>query len=658
MTSDAAAPLSPGHELGGFLIEAVLGQSAGGTSYLARDPRGQQAMTIKTVSVAQDETYQALRAYVQRASQVQHRNLARVFGVGREGNMAFVVMEYVDGQSLAATLAQRRAQSDPFGKQTAFNILAHLCGGIQALHAIDVHGVLTPENVYVTRNGRFKITNLAYGRYVAEQLYAQGRGMIHESGFVAPEVRQDPSRLSPSSDIFSLAMLAAELLSPQPLHALSADTRRAALEIGAQLGPATFAVLERALSLDPAARPTDAGELREQLHVLTDDPEARRGGEAVTPVNPMPAITAAQAPMLGDGEEVMAAALPSLDLEPDPSVMVPSLPTVIQEEERRKAQAEEDDPFAAAARALGGPRAGGGGAEDTGEKRYLVSRNGLDYGPYSGQEVLAQLHRDEINEHTAIMDRVTQFRTPLGEMAEFFDAVREYIPKREARRRREAETRAQRIQTAKKAGKWTGVVGAVAALAIFGVWLSWWLFVRPKPAALPAEQMIASLGESYRMEPPPREFAQIALDADLVKDLFAEADPAAPKSGGRRPGIGARRAGAGGAGGDDDENITTLDLDSEGGTDHVLTDGEVQSTVRRHSGALGGCLREELKRNPGFKGVSIQFFIKPTGTTGGVKIDGGGSGALDACLKGHVRNMKFPQHGGFNRGVTLPFYIK
>jgi hypothetical protein len=359
-------------------------------------------------------------------------------------------------------------------------------------------------------------------------------------------------------------------------------------------------------------------------------------------------------------------AIPSLDLEPDPSMLAMSQVQQIEDEINAQPGSvqpseDEEDPFAAAARALGGPRTGELStlAGDTsGEKRYLVARDGLDYGPYTGQEVLAQLYKDEITEHTSIMDRLSQLRTPLGEMPEFFDAVREYIPRREERRRLEAETRAARIQTAKKAGKWTGVVGAVAALAIFGVWLVWFYYIRPQPEPLPSEQLVASLGQEYRMAPPPREFAQIALDDDLVKQLFAPDEPAAKA--GRRRGVGRRRPGGGGAGlgPDDEENISELDLGADGGSTHILTDAEVQSTVRRKAGALGACMRAEIKRNPNFKGVSIKFFIKATGTTGGVKIIGGGSGTLAQCLKGHVRTMKFPRHGGLNRGVTLPFFIQ
>ncbi|MEM1198561.1 MAG: hypothetical protein AAGI06_04555, partial [Pseudomonadota bacterium] len=54
-----------------------------------------------------------------------------------------------------------------------------------------------------------------------------------------------------------------------------------------------------------------------------------------------------------------------------------------------------------------------------------------------------------------------------------------------------------------------------------------------------------------------------------------------------------------------------------------------------------------------FKGVTVQFFIKPSGTTGGVKIVEGryNSTPVGNCLKGKFRAMRFPKHGGLNKGV-------
>ena len=57
---------------------------------------------------------------------------------------------------------------------------------------------------------------------------------------------------------------------------------------------------------------------------------------------------------------------------------------------------------------------------------------------------------------------------------------------------------------------------------------------------------------------------------------------------------------------------------------------------------------------------AVQFFIRPSGTTGGVKIKEGkyASKPVGQCLVSRFRSMKFPSHGGFNKGVTFPLLVQ
>jgi hypothetical protein len=100
-------------------------------------------------------------------------------------------------------------------------------------------------------------------------------------------------------------------------------------------------------------------------------------------------------------------------------------------------------------------------------------------------------------------------------------------------------------------------------------------------------------------------------------------------------------------------------LSSKSGTDHILSDEEVEDVILINFGALRTCVLKELDSNPRFRGVNVQFFIRPSGTTGGVKIKEKKlrNRPIAACLIGRFRNMKFPKHGGLNRGVTYPLTV-
>ena len=91
-----------------------------------------------------------------------------------------------------------------------------------------------------------------------------------------------------------------------------------------------------------------------------------------------------------------------------------------------------------------------------------------------------------------------------------------------------------------------------------------------------------------------------------------------------------------------------------------MDDGEVNEVILGQWGSLRRCVMKEFQTNPNFKGVTVQFFIRPSGTTGGVKIKEGqyASKPVGQCLVSRFRSMKFPSHGGFNKGVTFPLLVQ
>ena len=638
---------------GQFEVLEVLGATPGGTSFKVKAQKTDKIMVLKTVHAGADHdaVYAELREPLKTAAALKHKNVVQVYGLGRDEDIVFVIMELMTGRTLTRHMAERRSHGEVFNPKGVFNILAHVCNGLAAIHEHSAHGALTPGHVYVSDSGRMKVGNVVYGHAVARGLYPDGLGAFHDSPFTAPEFRRDPGPPTRAGDMYALGMITAELLSPEPLRGLGVAARTAALAVAEEYGGGLRGLIAQATDDDATARVVDAVTFRDRLKKI-----------CMEEVDPRPVQT-------------QAAELDAFDAAPEYSVHIGPGPGEEALPDDAPTPPPDDmsmDPFAKAAQILGTgrlPEIGPGTGDHetiTGveQPRYLVSKENLDYGPYTRDQVLQQLRADDIDEYTVILDRTTQMRTPLGELRSFSASVKEYIPIREDRRRREREQRQQRVEVAKTAGMWTGVVGVVAALLIGALVGGWYFFIRPQPAELPQNMLLADLGKVYHLEPPPREFNNVAVDDDLLAGLFSKDDPGKigrPRGGGRRNGGGkgiARRNPGDGGGGDSDKNISTLDLGKDGGSTHVLTDSEINQTIRRGFGGLRGCMLQELKRNPGFKGVSVRFFIRPTGATGGVNIMGASSSGLTSCLKGRFRAMRFAQHGGLNRGGTLPLYIK
>ena len=171
----------------------------------------------------------------------------------------------------------------------------------------------------------------------------------------------------------------------------------------------------------------------------------------------------------------------------------------------------------------------------------------------------------------------------------------------------------------------------------------------------------------YRFQPPPKEFAKVAVDQKMMASLFnpeattKELKSLIKKRRTRRGGTRRRAASRKKARANSDENLNVqeLDMSSGAGSDHILTDEEIEDVILTNFGSLRKCVLAELASNPKFRGVQVEFFVRPSGTTGGVKIKEKKlrKRPVAACLAGEFRNMKFPKHGGLNRGVTYPLMV-
>jgi serine/threonine protein kinase len=144
--------LASGTKLGPYLIEAALGAGGMGEVYRARDTRLDRLVAIKVLP--QDGARRAdLRERFERearaVSNLNHPHICALFDVGQEGERAFIVMEYLEGETLAARL-DRGAMPVEELLRTAIQI----AGALDAAHQRGfVHRDLKPANVMLTKAG-------------------------------------------------------------------------------------------------------------------------------------------------------------------------------------------------------------------------------------------------------------------------------------------------------------------------------------------------------------------------------------------------------------------------------------------------------------------------------------------------------------------------
>lgn len=276
----AVAPLlAPRAQFEGFRIVRELHASARSHVYLAVDEHTQQQVVLKTPSVdmAGDKLHLdrfLLEEWV--ARRIYSPHVLRPHVHERPRQHVYVAMEFVDGQTLAQWMIDHpRPDLD-----TVRGLIAQVGKGLEALHRKEMlHQDLRPENVMIDRQGTLRIIDFGSARVAGLEEGAPDQGADGIAGtlqYTAPEyfVGQEGSA---QSDLFSLAVLAYQMLTGQLPYGLQAARIRSASDIRAlryvpvrhlrpDMPPWLDGVLQKALSPDPARRQEVVSEFLHDLH--------------------------------------------------------------------------------------------------------------------------------------------------------------------------------------------------------------------------------------------------------------------------------------------------------------------------------------------------------------------------------------------------------
>jgi hypothetical protein len=277
--------LTPGTRLGPYEIVSALGAGGMGEVYRARDPRLGRDVAIKIVlgSVTTDPVVRDRFEREARAvAALAHPNILAVFDVGTEGDVAFVVTELLQGQ----TLRRRLAESGPIAPRRALELSVQIARGLAAAHERGiVHRDLKPENLFLTDDGRVKILDFGLARLEIPEgnpalemtVAATQPGMfVGTPGYASPE-QVEGAAATPRSDLFALGIVLHEMVTGRhPFERATAYETLAAilrndpppLDAVAGLPPGVATVVERCLAKRPADRPGSAGDLAFLLETL------------------------------------------------------------------------------------------------------------------------------------------------------------------------------------------------------------------------------------------------------------------------------------------------------------------------------------------------------------------------------------------------------
>jgi serine/threonine-protein kinase len=219
------------------------------------------------------DTLARFRAEARHAGSLSHPGIAHVYDYGEPDppHPPFLVMELVDGPSLAALIAG--GAMDP---GQVMDVIAQAAAGLDAAHRAGlVHRDIKPGNLLVGRDGLVKITDFGIAHAAGSAPLTRTGTMIGTPAYLAPE-RVAGAPATPASDLYSLGVVAYECLAgTAPFTGIAVEVALAHRDCPLPPLPATVpgevAALVAALTAkEPAARPASAGLVAAQAGRLRD----------------------------------------------------------------------------------------------------------------------------------------------------------------------------------------------------------------------------------------------------------------------------------------------------------------------------------------------------------------------------------------------------
>jgi serine/threonine-protein kinase len=267
--------IEPGQEIDGFRITASLGQGSSSQVVLARDPDDRQVVLKlpHDAAVASPKSFDRFRRELAIASRLDHPGIQRSIDRKTDRSRPYLVMEYIEGETLAALL--ERDGRLPFDRAIGFAIQLADALAYAHEHGI-VHRDIKPLNILVASDDRLVITDFGIAlldgaRRLTWQMFGDRLGT---PDYMSPEQIQG-KRGDARSDVYTLGGVLFEMLTgcvPWPGHnAMEAMDKHltapvpAMRDFGIDVPPAVEGIVRRCLRKRAEERYPSASELRSDL---------------------------------------------------------------------------------------------------------------------------------------------------------------------------------------------------------------------------------------------------------------------------------------------------------------------------------------------------------------------------------------------------------
>ncbi len=247
--------------IGRYQVLERIGRGAMGTVYRGRDPYIGRPVAIKVLHVLDEDLRARFLQEMRSLGTLHHPNVVTIFDCGEDAERPFIVMEFVEGTTLAHVIHGER----PLPLPQALDVVSELCTALDYAHERGiVHRDIKPANLMIDAGGRLKVVDFGIAR-VSVDAATQTGTVIGTPSYMAPE-QITGAPIDRRTDIFAVGLVLYELISSrqafpgdgktawQIMHAVVNDVPAPLSTVAPGLSPELERIINRAIEKRPADR--------------------------------------------------------------------------------------------------------------------------------------------------------------------------------------------------------------------------------------------------------------------------------------------------------------------------------------------------------------------------------------------------------------------
>ena len=256
---------------GRYVLDSLIASGGMGDVWRAQDTVLARVVAVKIMrpdTSAEPVFAQRFHEEALLTAGLSHHNIATLFDYGEHENLAYIVMELVDGHSLAVELRERGA----LDVARVRSIVGQMALGLNAAHEAGVvHRDVKPANVLLTSDGAVKLTDFGIARAAGSMGLTRTGEVLGTPHYLSPEQALGRPATA-ASDLYALGVVAHELLvgrrpfdKDTPIATALAHVTEPMPTLPATVPSDVVDIIGRCLSKDPAMRPSSAREVASDL---------------------------------------------------------------------------------------------------------------------------------------------------------------------------------------------------------------------------------------------------------------------------------------------------------------------------------------------------------------------------------------------------------